>query len=55
MVAYGIAPEVVPRAVILVIAGLALLLLVQELASGTAGLGSACTRGFRQCCSRSRR
>ena len=30
MVAYGIAPEVVPRAVILVIAGLALLLLVQE-------------------------
>ena len=30
MLAYGIAPEVVPRAVILVIAGLALLLLVQE-------------------------
>ena len=31
MLAYGIAPEVVPRAVIVVIAGLALLLLVQEL------------------------
>jgi hypothetical protein len=31
MLAYGIAPEVVPRAVILVIAGLALLLLVQEI------------------------
>jgi hypothetical protein len=31
MLAYGIRPEVVPRAVILVIAGLALLLLAQEL------------------------
>ena len=31
MVAYGIAPEVVPRAVIVVIAALALLLLLQEL------------------------
>ena len=32
MLAYGIAPAAVPRAVILVIAGLALLLLVQEVA-----------------------
>jgi hypothetical protein len=32
MLAYGIRPEVVPRAVILVIAGLGVLLLVQELA-----------------------